>query len=44
MSFSLELQEVSEDVWPLFQDSNGRFLDEYSVRKWTFLRVNTCNL
>lgn len=41
MPLALEVQRITLDTWPLFQDGNGRVLDEYSARKWMFYEVNT---
>lgn len=41
MPLVLDMQKISPASWSLFQDSCGRLLDEYSVRKWTFFEVSS---
>ena len=36
MPLVIDMQKITESVWLLFQDSSGKVLDEYSIRKWTF--------
>jgi len=40
MPLALDMQELTNSVWGTFQDSSGKILDEYSVKKWTFYKVS----